>query len=205
MEYILPEVLENDPHLPITKNMSSQDAIPLINSFYSTNFARKDFKETFAYQSKEGQLRLDLVSVNEDISISFLNHSSKAVNVITTKLVNPLKKEGLLLLERPLEVLLKEELDFLKDYRTDYSFSRSPNERDKDTLEQLRNLLNNYSYLGPWYVGDLHSYSLLGLKVIHNGDCKDLPNGFKLPKCKRVVVLELTSGFTKGKICLLVR
>lgn len=196
--------LKDNLHVPLKENTSSHEAIELMNGFYGTKLISSDYKLTHTYRSLSGYLELELIKVNESEGIVIVNHNSfREEDNLEISLKNPLEsEEGMVFLDKPLLLSLPEELDFFT-WESGKDFPLLINKEEEDSLIQLRTIFEKYVYLGPWYLGSLHEYSLTGIKVIYNGSVENLPKEIGTVEGTRVLIIELTHGFNKGHVCLI--
>lgn len=189
---------------PVTTNMSSYELITILNNYYGTSLKNKDFHLSYTYRNTEGYLELELKTL-DDLELIRLYNPSSLVEEDKVDLVleNPLGvNRNFVFLEKPLKLAIPEEIAFF-DWEEGKIFDFLPSVNEEQSLRQLRDLLNNYKYLGVWQLSTLHGYSLAGLRVVFNGPKENLPEDMVVPEGEHVLIIELRNGFNKGHICLI--
>lgn len=203
----IPAILQGEVHLPLSDGMTSSTAVPLANQFYQTDLNADDFKLSQAFRVVDGQLHLELISIETgEVAVTFVNKSQ--VKATTTNeagewiIDNPLMTPAAntTLLTSPVAIFSATELDFLDALGSGNTYATEGT--DNTVAWKLANLLNSYNVLSRWVSGTIGEYSVGGFKLVYKGPASGAPQEFRQTPTDMLAIIEILHGDNKGFLCL---
>lgn len=194
----IPERLKGRPHLPLTDNMMSYDALSLVNMFYQTDLKLEQFKNSQAFRTPAGELILELFEDSTgELIATFVNTATiNEVAAVETVTAAPFGDGWL---GAPILIHSGLELEFLDAVGSGNTY---PTLCDNTLAWKLACLLNEYNAVGHWKASTFSAYSTAGFELVYKGSSTDAPAEFLLGQSDVLAIIRFHHGQNKGMLCL---
>lgn len=196
----IPDILQGEPHLPLTPTMTLTEALLLVNAFYQTTFSAEQFSPSQVFKEPSGLLVLEARSPEDgEVLIRFVNKNANAPQVAQRlTLSNPLAVTSQWM--GPLLVVDNAaELDFLDELGSGNIYSTLC---DNTLAWKLATLLNGYNWVGHWRASTFADYSAAGFQLVYKGPSADAPEEYLIGDSDMVAIIRFLHGTNKGMLCL---